>query len=82
VVRWLHFSRNARKPSIVQGQRLYVFVCVNCFAIVLSVSLDVDQLNQVLAILGMPDEATLARIGSQRVSNNMLLGVQSMLNLL
>ena len=29
----------------------------------------VDQLNQILQILGTPDEATLRRVGSERVSN-------------
>jgi mitogen-activated protein kinase 7 len=28
---------------------------------------DVDQLNQILGILGTPDEATLRRVGSERV---------------
>lgn len=28
---------------------------------------DVDQLNQIIAILGTPDDATIGRIGSQRV---------------
>lgn len=29
----------------------------------------VDQLNQILQILGTPDEATLRRVGSERVSS-------------
>ena len=29
--------------------------------------LDVDQLNQILGILGTPDEETLCRVGSERV---------------
>jgi hypothetical protein len=28
---------------------------------------DVDQLNQILGILGTPDEETLCRVGSERV---------------
>ena len=31
--------------------------------------LDVDQLNQILGILGTPDEETLCRVGSERVSS-------------
>jgi len=30
--------------------------------------IDVDQLNQILGILGTPDEETLCRVGSERVS--------------
>ena len=30
---------------------------------------DVDQLNQILAVLGTPDDATLSRIGSERVNS-------------
>jgi mitogen-activated protein kinase 7 len=29
-------------------------------------SIDVDQLNQILGILGTPDEETLRRVGSER----------------
>jgi mitogen-activated protein kinase 7 len=29
-------------------------------------TLDVDQLNQILGILGTPDEETLQRVGSER----------------
>jgi mitogen-activated protein kinase 7 len=32
----------------------------------------VDQLNQILQILGTPDEATLRRVGSERVSAMLL----------
>ncbi len=34
--------------------------------IVESVNVDVDQLNQILGVLGTPDDATLSRIGSER----------------
>jgi hypothetical protein len=33
----------------------------------------VDQLNQILQILGTPDEATLRRVGSERVSHLFLV---------
>lgn len=33
----------------------------------LSFFVDVDQLNQILGILGTPDEETLCRVGSDRV---------------
>ena len=32
--------------------------------------LDVDQLNQILGILGTPDEETLRRVGSERVNGD------------
>ena len=44
----------------------------------------VDQLNQILQILGTPDEATLRRVGSERVSaviglnGNIILGELSL----
>jgi hypothetical protein len=33
----------------------------------ITIVLDVDQLNQILGILGTPDEETLCRVGSERV---------------
>jgi mitogen-activated protein kinase 7 len=35
-------------------------------AIVCRFNVDVDQLNQILGVLGTPDDATLSRIGSER----------------
>lgn len=40
---------------------------IQSWAITHLMHLDVDQLNQILGILGTPDEETLRRVGSERV---------------
>jgi hypothetical protein len=57
MVSWLHFWRTFRWKTSFQGKRLY-YQNINF--------IDVDQLNQIIAILGTPDDATIGRIGSQR----------------
>lgn len=69
MVGWLYFRRAVGRQAIVQGTGLSVLLAhplPRLRPTLLSSFTDVDQLNQILQILGTPDDETLRRIGSDR----------------
>lgn len=66
MVCWMHLCGVAFRQASIQGPRLFVYL----FNLIIDLTIiDVDQLNQILGILGTPEDEVLSRIASERAEN-------------